>query len=247
MKHSLTSATHEHYWLRNIAQSRFFWLLITLVAMVLFSTEVPATTVGRIEDGAGMMAVLLGTTIAARGGSQRFWQMLALNSLTLSLWFLSIINPGAAIRIICFLLFIFSLSCAVCFTLAYVLRAGVITLDHILGAICAYVLIAMIFSTFFMCAWVIDHDAFKGIDPNTQRPWADLFYFSCTTLSTVGYGDIYPGSHRARSLVIIEQFLGTFYIAVLISRLTGLYTAGKPPIEEESESREQSTDAEVFK
>jgi Ion channel len=51
----------------------------------------------------------------------------------------------------------------------------------------------------------------------------DLLYFSFATLTTTGYGDIAPVTGHARSLAILEQLAGTFYIAILIARLTGLY------------------------
>src|SRR5262249_37740534 len=41
-----------------------------------------------------------------------------------------------------------------------------------------------------------------------------LTYFSFVTLTSVGYGDITPGSGTVRSLAIIEAILGQFYIAV---------------------------------
>ena len=53
----------------------------------------------------------------------------------------------------------------------------------------------------------------------------DAFYFSFITLSTVGYGDITPMSHVARTLAMAEAMTGTLYIAVLISRLVALYTS----------------------
>jgi hypothetical protein len=53
----------------------------------------------------------------------------------------------------------------------------------------------------------------------------DAFYFSFITLSTVGYGDITPLSHVARTLAMTEAMTGTLYMAVLISRLVALYTS----------------------
>ena len=42
-----------------------------------------------------------------------------------------------------------------------------------------------------------------------------------TTLSTTGFGDIVPVSSAARSAVILEQFVGVLYVALVISRLAG--------------------------
>ncbi|MCY1450183.1 Ion channel [compost metagenome] len=48
-------------------------------------------------------------------------------------------------------------------------------------------------------------------------------YFSFTTLTTTGYGDVLPLTNHARSLVMVEEFSGVFYVGVVIARLAGLY------------------------
>jgi hypothetical protein len=48
-----------------------------------------------------------------------------------------------------------------------------------------------------------------------------LTYFSFVTLTSVGYGDITPGSRTVRSLAVLEAIIGQFYIAVLIGELIG--------------------------
>jgi hypothetical protein len=53
------------------------------------------------------------------------------------------------------------------------------------------------------------------------------FYFSFITLSTVGYGDITPVSRIARWLAAMEAMTGLLYVAILISRLVGLYSSAK--------------------
>ncbi len=55
------------------------------------------------------------------------------------------------------------------------------------------------------------------------------FYFSFVTLCTVGYGDIVPVSKGARMLAVTEAITGLFYIAILISRLVGMYSNNKHP------------------
>ena len=54
-----------------------------------------------------------------------------------------------------------------------------------------------------------------------------LLYFSFTTLTTAGYGDITPVTDQARSFVMIEQFSGVFFVGILIARLAGLYPPQK--------------------
>jgi voltage-gated potassium channel len=55
-------------------------------------------------------------------------------------------------------------------------------------------------------------------------------YFSFTTLSTVGYGDILPVSSVARMLAMVEAMFGMFYVTLLIARLVSLYSS-KTPLE----------------
>ena len=57
-------------------------------------------------------------------------------------------------------------------------------------------------------------------DPGT---FFKLIYFSFTTLTTTGYGDVIPLTNHARSLVMVEEFSGVFYVGVVIARLAGIY------------------------
>jgi len=52
----------------------------------------------------------------------------------------------------------------------------------------------------------------------------NAFYFSFSTLTTVGFGDITPLSKVARTLAVMEAVTGTLYLAILISRLVGMYS-----------------------
>ena len=49
-----------------------------------------------------------------------------------------------------------------------------------------------------------------------------LRYFSFTTLTTVGYGDIVPHSPAARTMAILEAVMGQFDLVALVGRLVGL-------------------------
>lgn len=51
----------------------------------------------------------------------------------------------------------------------------------------------------------------------------DLLYFSFTTLSTTGFGDIVPITHQARTACTVEMVIGPLFVAILIARLVGVY------------------------
>jgi hypothetical protein len=118
---------------------------------------------------------------------------------------------------------------AVIALLSYVLRDEVITLDEMFAIAGIYVLLALLWASAYALVLHFDANAVM-IDPlkNTKGmiSYADLVYFSMTTLTSTGYGDITPVSPAARALVMLQQWIGVMFVAILIARLTGLY--GRP-------------------
>jgi Ion channel. len=115
-----------------------------------------------------------------------------------------------------------------------VLRPGPVSADKISGAIAAYMLTAVGWAGLYGLTDSLVPGSFDFMGhSDAGRPLSirDLLYFSFTTLTTTGYGDITPVSRHAQSLAILEQMFGTFYVAILIARLAGLYQPGtsKPP------------------
>ena len=62
-------------------------------------------------------------------------------------------------------------------------------------------------------------------DPTTGQ---GIFgYFSITTLTTLGYGDISPISPAARSAAMLQAVLGQLYLVAIVARLVGLHVADR--------------------
>ncbi len=74
--------------------------------------------------------------------------------------------------------------------------------------------------TYMIVQW-FDPRAFGGLDGaiNLQQ----FLYFSLTTITTLGYGDITPVSPFARIWSTLEAVTGVLYVAVLIARFVSLY------------------------
>jgi hypothetical protein len=53
----------------------------------------------------------------------------------------------------------------------------------------------------------------------------DFVYFSFSTLTTLGYGDITPVAPHARIATSMQAIIGVLYTAILISRFVGIYIA----------------------
>ena len=222
--------------LRRLATGRFFWMLIATIGLILFSGESPDTGTGRWMSVIPFILLLVGATVAARGGRRLLLTTIVFNTIFLSAWCSYYFHPHPATMVLTLLSLLACLFIALLSTLRFVLREGRVTADHIMGAICSYALIAMIFATIYTMQWMGSPSAFKGLDDPSDRPWPEFFYFSCTTLSTVGYGDIVPASTRTRSVVVVEQMTGTFYVAILIARLANLYPPPRRKDEDSSSS-----------
>ena len=64
--------------------------------------------------------------------------------------------------------------------------------------------------------------SFQGTGGGLQRTWMELLYLSFSLLSGVGLSDVVPLHPQARALVMLEQFSGVMYVALVVSRLVGL-------------------------
>ena len=102
--------------------------------------------------------------------------------------------------------------------------------DAICGSISVYMLIGVIFATGYSMILLAYPQAFTisetlRLDDPSLGPHRLMLYFSLTTLTTVGYGDITPVSDLARSLSNVEAILGQSYLTVLVARLVGKHLA----------------------
>ena len=105
--------------------------------------------------------------------------------------------------------------------LAYMLDDSRVSTDEMFAIGAVFTLLAWAFAYLFVVLQALDPSAFTpaGDDP---RSWMELLFLSFTTLSSTGLSDITPLSGHARSLVMIEQVAGIFYIAMVVTRLVGL-------------------------
>ena len=115
-----------------------------------------------------------------------------------------------------------------------VAETRMVSVDTVLGATLGYLLLGLAFAFlygFFAIALPGSLPVGRvGGGPmptllEAGRGFPDLLYFSYTTLSTLGYGDLTPTHPFVRSLSSFEALLGQLYLAVLVARLVGLHLA----------------------
>ncbi|MCP4601389.1 MAG: hypothetical protein GY847_12840 [Proteobacteria bacterium] len=116
--------------------------------------------------------------------------------------------------------------------LLFVLKPTQVREDVLYGSVCVYLLIGGIFSVIFSFIEILKPGSFF-IDPAYNLDGVvdafDFTYFSFATLTTLGYGDVIPVTTVARSISVLEAIVGVMYLAIIISRLVGLYIAHSRP------------------
>ncbi|MCD6224625.1 MAG: two pore domain potassium channel family protein [Deltaproteobacteria bacterium] len=120
------------------------------------------------------------------------------------------------------------MSCALFFAytaiilMSYMFKAKNVTSDIIIGAICAFFLIGLMWAYIFATLHFLQPDAFH-FSQGASIENSPFIYYSFVTLTTLGYGDITPLLSSARSLSLLEAVIGQIYLAVVIARLVGMH------------------------
>src|SRR6476659_10206140 len=112
-------------------------------------------------------------------------------------------------------------------------RRGVVDIHTVMGAICIYVLLGMMFAFVYAAIDAISSGPFFVQTAHATAP--DFLYFSFITQTTVGYGDFTASGDLGRALAVLEALTGQLYlvtiIAVLVSRLSSRTRPGVGPID----------------
>lgn len=105
----------------------------------------------------------------------------------------------------------------------HVLSWGPVTINRLIGSICVYMMVAVVFALLnVLVNWLLP-GSFSNLQATTlQEQLPEFVYYSFVTLNTLGYGDISPIGSLARTLAILESTLGVFYIAILVASLVGM-------------------------
>jgi hypothetical protein len=102
-----------------------------------------------------------------------------------------------------------------------ILRHQVIGRETILGAVCVYVLLGIVFAGIYGA--INDIDGGKFFAQRVVQSNIDFLYFSFVVLTTLGFGDLTPKPDIARVVVTFEALIGQVFLVTLVARLMALY------------------------
>jgi hypothetical protein len=206
---------------RILAGHYGFVLALILADYVLFSAF-SGSLAGRLVTYLVVVCTLLVTLLTAR--APRLWITLALALI------------GATALVVLWAAFTQSLasfqgfisSLGACLLLATpvvivrdIIKVRLVSVHTLMAAMCLYLLIGIIFALLY--------DAVGAVTPGGLfgRPAlgtiTNALFFSFTTLTTVGYGNLVPVTPFGQSLAMVEAVAGQVYLVVVVARLVSLW------------------------
>jgi len=103
-----------------------------------------------------------------------------------------------------------------------VLKQREITGETISMSISVYLLFALTWGILYSTIYQLQPNAFSITAIPVGELFATFSYFSLTTISTIGFGDIAPLTLQSRYAAVAEGITGQFYLAILVARLVGM-------------------------
>ncbi|MGD9921254.1 MAG: ion channel [Pseudorhodoplanes sp.] len=212
-------------------------LLVALLAYVGLHPLVLGDTPARMLGGVIVTIILVaGTAAASRSNGLRLIAVLlaAIAFGLHAIWVATTNKSVEAVMMAAFAVFCFFTAGVI---LRHVLSFGPLYADRVHAALSVYILLAFAFAGVYAAIEILSPGAFSIPDGGAKDEGApllaDMMHLSIATLTSTGFGDITPVAPFARSVSQLEQLTGVFFIAVLISRLIGLYPmeerGGKEP------------------
>jgi hypothetical protein len=118
-------------------------------------------------------------------------------------------------------------------TTTVVLARGVmgertVNVQSVIGAICIYLLLGMLFIFVYGVVAVLDSTPFFA--QGTDGTPALRLYFSFVTLATVGYGDYSAASTLGHTLSVVEALVGQLYLVTVLAVLVSCMTPRAPSV-----------------
>jgi hypothetical protein len=106
--------------------------------------------------------------------------------------------------------------------LGAVLRESEVGFRTILGAVSVYVNLGLLFTFLYAAIDRLQAGEFFGVPLQT----GDYVFFSITTLTTTGFGDLVPAGQPGRLLSGLEMLLGQLFLVTFIAGLVSLWRPG---------------------
>jgi len=214
----------------NPGRTNFFYLLSALlVVLIVVPLADDLNLIGApLTRGLVFSGLLLIGVWSLRDGGRYFSVGMAFVVAGVALNVLAVNVPSQFLLQASILALIGFMLVAITFTMKQIAFSNEINTDRIVGAICVYLLLGVIWAMTYSLVDAILPGSFAGFSPTSDHGWdSEWLYFSFVTMTTLGYGDILPVSAAARGLAYMQAIVGQFYIAILVAGLVSAYVSNR--------------------
>ncbi len=169
-----------------------------------------------------VVSALLGVTLllalwAAESKPRVMWPALAVAVVVVIFSILEAANgkvDGAAPRLANLLLILLAPGAIIVGVVRSLRARGSVTLQAVFGVLCLYLLVGMAFALVYGAIATITGSFFTN---GVAATGAHCLYFSFTTLTTVGYGDLTAKTNLGHTLSVTEALIGQIYLVTVVS------------------------------
>jgi hypothetical protein len=105
-----------------------------------------------------------------------------------------------------------------------VLRRTVDT-QTVLGAIAAYLMFGMSFAFAYQALGALQAGPFFG--SQGEGPFPQYLFFSFTTLTTTGYGNLVPDANPGQTIAVLEMLIGQLFLVTAVARVVSTWQPGQ--------------------
>jgi hypothetical protein len=207
---------------RGIYNSRFLLLLIFILILI---------AINSIDEAIGEYGILLdliGTAVLISAiyaiGQKKVFIVVGIllaAPLMLSMWlsFLKITWLQISVNLsgVAFFAFI------IIHILRFIFSREEITKDLIAGAAVVYLLTAILWTYAYRFIEIIQPGSFAIAQSQAIGDQSPFLYYSFVTLTTLGYGDIFPVTTAAKSCAVLEAVIGQLYLVITVAWLVGVH------------------------
>lgn len=198
-------------------------ILITFAVMMTLPPEGWGGRVAAVAAG-GLTAIVAFTGSDVRPGRVRLAVVVAVAAVLLAVIAELIVSEGRLLGVAFFAVSILLAVAAVTILRSVLVGAREVDLRTINGAVSVYALFGLLFALLYLAVnrWT-ETEFFAG---QAEARSSDYLFFSYSTLTSTGYGNLVPAGTVGQSLAVFEVMLGQIFLVTLVAGLVSKWRPG---------------------
>ncbi len=211
---------------------KFVYLLLSLLFLIILLPILYTTALGQIALNLLLTLTILSSLYTVSQKRRLVVGGLILAGMTFVTMWYSLITSNAPVAFVSLCLGMVFFMFTTISIIVHIFQEEEVTVDEIAAAISTYLLIGMTGAFLYAIIEYLVPGSIVSTTPASpmvrmhgpEFPYfADYIYFSFTSLTTLGFGDIVPATPIARTFSYLEAVIGQIYLTVLVARLVGLH------------------------